>query len=120
MSPHLAHVQVAEAVHAAALRRREVSIAEIAEELGLDRSGASRMVSAAAEAGCVVKRVAGDDARRSQIELTRRGRALLRAAHHWQQSTFERLTATWPDEDAQRFASYLLRLSKQALVEGTL
>jgi DNA-binding MarR family transcriptional regulator len=48
-------------------------IAGVAVELSLDRSDASRMLSAAVAAGLVVKSVASDDARRTELTLTEAG-----------------------------------------------
>jgi DNA-binding MarR family transcriptional regulator len=110
------HVQVLEAVDAAS-RRGDASVTSVAEELGIDRSGASRMVSAAVEAGYVRKAASSADARQAQLLATRQGNELLGAARAWQQSAFERMVADWPAADAARFARYLERLSSEATRE---
>lgn len=112
-----AHVQVLEAIDAAR-ERGGVSVTTIADELGVDRSGASRMVSAAVEAGYVRKRASSADARHAELFATRRGAELLGAARAWQQGMFERMVADWPAADAARLALYLERLASAAAPES--
>ncbi|NUP09145.1 MAG: winged helix-turn-helix transcriptional regulator [Polyangiaceae bacterium] len=109
------HVQVLEAIDAAS-RRGPASITTVGEELGIDRSGASRMVNTAVEAGYVHKAASNDDARQVELAPTARGNDLLRAARAWQQSMFERLVADWPAADVNQFARYLERLSDQTVI----
>lgn len=118
IEPQLLHVQLLEAIDAAAARGA-VSVSQVADELGLDRSGASRMISVAVSAGHVERRSAEDDARRAEVAMTRRGRALLGAARTWQQAAFERMLADWSRADVQRFSSYLERLAQQTWPEGS-
>jgi DNA-binding MarR family transcriptional regulator len=105
-----------EAIDAAAARGA-VSVSQVADELGLDRSGASRMISLAVGAGHVERRSAEDDARRAEVAMTRRGRALLGSARAWQQAAFERMLADWPRADVQKLSSYLERLARQSYPE---
>ncbi len=100
-------------VEAVAASGTDGSVGDVARLLGLDQSGASRMVAAAEAGGYVDRARAASDARRSALRLTPGGRALLRSARGWQRSTFAELTATWPEEDRDRFAAYLRRLADQ-------
>jgi DNA-binding MarR family transcriptional regulator len=109
---HVGHVLVLEAIDAAA-RDGVAQIGEVAVELGVDRSNASRMLAAAVGAGLVTKTVSAQDARRTELAPTRAGAELLAAARAWQEQMFRRLTADWPAADARRFASYLVRLAGQ-------
>jgi DNA-binding MarR family transcriptional regulator len=109
---HVGHVLVLEAIEAAA-RGGVAQIGEVAVELGLDRSNASRMLAAAVAAGLVTKTVSAHDARRTELAVTPAGAELLAAARAWQEQTFRRLTADWPAADVRRFASYLVRLAEQ-------
>ncbi|TCP55188.1 MarR family transcriptional regulator [Tamaricihabitans halophyticus] len=112
----VAHVHVVEAVHSAAYGRDvEVAVPEVAHQLGVDRSVASRMVSAAAAAGYVHRQASASDARRIGVRLTETGRELLAAAYRWQQETFDNLVAGWEPADASRFAGYLRRLADELL-----
>jgi DNA-binding MarR family transcriptional regulator len=113
VAPRVAHIQVLEAIEAARAGG-DTAIAAIAKQLGVDRSGASRMVSASVAAGYVEKTHATDDARRTKIGLTRGGKKLLAAARTFQDQTFDELTASWPTGDRRRFAEYLERLSTES------
>jgi len=111
------HILVLEAIDAAAARGSAL-ITDVAVELGLDRSNASRMLAAAVSAGLVTKVVAPDDARRTLLGITPDGARLLAAARAWQEETFVRLVADWPVADVRRFAGYLMRLATRHVVEG--
>jgi len=108
------HVLVLEAIDAA-LASGSAAIGDVAVELGLDRSNASRMLAGAVATGLVTKAVSPDDARRTELAMTSAGRSLLAAARTWQEEAFARLVAGWPAQDARQFAGYLQRLAAQAL-----
>src|SRR5689334_2163652 len=110
------HVLILEAIDAAG-RGSTAQIADVAVELGLDRSNASRMLAAAVDAGLVTKTVSLRDARRTELGITPDGQDLLRAARDWQEQTFARMTAGWPAADARRFAAYLVRLAHEQPLE---
>jgi len=114
--PHVLDVQVLEAIGRAAAKG-PVSIADVAGELGIDRSGASRMVADAARNGYVAKEAAADDARRAVLTITEQGAELLAAAHAWQEQVFADLVAGWPRRDAERLAGYIRRLAEEAPTE---
>jgi DNA-binding MarR family transcriptional regulator len=106
-------IMVLEAVDAAAAKALTVSVADVAHELGVDHSGASRMVSEASRHGYVVREAAADDARRATLTPTKDGLDVLAAAHAYQDDVFGQLTAGWSVKDAARFATYLRRLADQ-------
>jgi DNA-binding MarR family transcriptional regulator len=110
--PHVMHVLVLEAIDAAA-SGGPVSVADVANQLGIDRSGASRMVADAVESGHVRKAASPADARRAALAITDRGADLLTAARAWQERVFEDLVAQWPRRDAARLAGYLRRLADE-------
>jgi DNA-binding MarR family transcriptional regulator len=102
-------VLVTEAVHA--LRERaEVTVNDVATELGVDQSGASRMVTRAVREGYLTVQSSTVDARRRSVAVTPRGRALLRAAHRWQESIFATLTDDWTDQERAEFHRAMRRL----------
>jgi DNA-binding MarR family transcriptional regulator len=111
--PHVVHLLVLEAIGRAATEG-PVSIGDVAGELGIDRSGASRMVADAVEGGYVAKSAAPTDGRRAVLTVTDRGTDLLAAAHAWQQQVFADLVAGWSRRDATRFAGYVHRLADEA------
>ncbi|GIJ44868.1 hypothetical protein Val02_17540 [Virgisporangium aliadipatigenens] len=108
-------ILVVEAVAASAagadIGERAVTVTDVAEQLGLDRSGASRLVSAAVAHGYVARAAAGGDARRAALTVTPAGAELLAAAHAWQDGVFAELTAGWKADDVRRLAGYLRRLA---------
>ncbi|HJT93347.1 MAG TPA: MarR family winged helix-turn-helix transcriptional regulator [Mycobacterium sp.] len=106
-------IMVLEAVDAAMTKGQAVSVADVAHELGIDHSGASRMVAEASRNGYLVREAAPDDARRATLALTKDGLEVLAAAHDYQDGVFAELTAGWPAKDAARFATYLRRLADQ-------
>ncbi|SHL13771.1 transcriptional regulator, MarR family [Pseudonocardia thermophila] len=106
----LRHVQVLTAVAAAG---PVATIAGAAHQLGIDRSGASRLVRDAVEAGLLTRRSDEDDGRRAAVAPTAEGRALLAAVLQWQRAAFIRITAGWDPADRDRFAGYLQRLADE-------
>ncbi|MEV6061205.1 MarR family winged helix-turn-helix transcriptional regulator [Nocardia asteroides] len=109
------HIQVVEAVAAVSRSGVEPSVTDVADQLGLDHSGASRMVRDAVAAGLVIRVGSARDRRRVVVRLTDGGRELLAASHDWQQRQFDELTATWSASDRDRFAGYLRRLADEAV-----
>lgn len=79
------HVLVLEAIHAAATRG-PVSIADVADELGIDRSGVSPMVADAVEGGHVRKAASPEDARRAVLTITDAGTDASRNAYNSSES----------------------------------
>lgn len=108
-SDHGRMVMTVEAI-AAASPDGEATINDIATEIGLDQSGASRLVSQAMAAGYVARERSAQDGRARICRLTPAGRQLLQDAHRWQDETFAQLTATWEDHEREQFAGYLARV----------
>ncbi len=106
-------ILVLDAVAAAARRDPEVAVADVAHQLGIDRSGASRFVTAAVYHGYLERRPSASDARRAVLTLTPAGRELLAGSHAWQEQVYAELTSGWEPEDAARFAGYLQRLEAE-------
>ena len=104
---------VLEAIDAAAAHG-PAAIGDVAIELGLDRSNASRMLAAAVAAGLVTKTISPGDGRRTELQITDAGSALLSSARAWQQDRFTQLTAGWPARDARQLAGYLQRLAAES------
>ncbi|MDT0322894.1 MarR family winged helix-turn-helix transcriptional regulator [Streptomyces millisiae] len=111
-TPLVQDILVLEAVDAAA-RRGEVSVTDVAHQLGLDRSGASRMVGAAVDHGHLTRTPSAHDARRATLALTPAGADVLTAAHAFQEEVFARLTATWEPAEAAALARALRRLADE-------
>lgn len=107
---HVQHIQAVEAVQTAS-QGGEATVNAIAHQLGLDHSGASRMVRDAAEAGYLVRTESEKDKRRTVVRLTESGEQLLAGARNWQRRVFDELTENWEEQDRAQFAGYLRRLA---------
>ncbi len=86
------------------------SVNEIAAELGLDQSGASRMIKEAVEAGYLELGRSASDARRRVITVTDAGAALLVDAHRWQEQVVGELTDGWTVRQRADLHRAMLRL----------
>ena len=93
----------------------EVTVADVARQLGIDRSVASRMVSEAAREGFVTRSTSSRDARRAVLTLTEAAKEFLDASRAHQRQAFDALVGHWPEEDRERFAGYLSRLADEVL-----
>lgn len=85
------------------------TVNEVADELGIDQSGASRFISQAVERGYLRKVASPTDARQRLLLVTQEGETMLKSAHQWQELVFADLTCDWATEDVQRFHGYLQR-----------
>lgn len=91
-----------------------VTVNAVAREIGIDQSGASRLIQDAAKAGFLNIEASPADARRRQVNVTESGHALLKAAHLWQQQTFESLTEDWTAQERKDFCDRLQQLVKRS------
>lgn len=106
---HGRDVWVTEAV-VAATERGEVTVNDVADELSIDQSGASRMLAHAAQRGYLKITASPGDARRRHITPTATGREVLDAAHRWQEQLFADLTNNWTDAERADFHRAMTRL----------
>ena len=116
---HALDILVLEAADAA-LRTGTASVADIAGQLGIDHSGASRLIASAERQGYLLRHTDKADARRVELKVTRKGRALLSAARRWQSATFRELVADWDPADVDAFATYLAGFANRVLSQPTL
>ena len=93
----------------------EVTVADVAHQLGIDRSVASRMVAEAGRDSFVARSTSTRDARRAVLTLTDAAKEFLDASQAHQRQAFEALVGDWPQEDRERFAGYLSRLADEVL-----
>jgi DNA-binding MarR family transcriptional regulator len=90
----------------------EVSVREVADRLGIDPSRASRLASAAIDAG-LVRRIASQvDGRRTGLVLTEDGVAAVETAHRVRQAYYDELMAGWSAADRAEFARLLVRFTE--------
>jgi MarR family transcriptional regulator, organic hydroperoxide resistance regulator len=106
-------VMVVESVYAVS-GRRAATINAVAHEIGIDQSGASRLVKEAAAAGYLELRSADGDARRREVGVTNAGVELLEQAHAWQEEVFAQLTTGWSERRRTQFRKDMLCLLERS------
>ncbi|MFC0499307.1 MarR family winged helix-turn-helix transcriptional regulator [Streptomyces mutabilis] len=105
---------VCEAVHALSLRGTPATVNAIAHEIGIDQSGASRLIKSGAAAGCLVMAASAADGRRREASLTSAGRSMLDQAHRWQEDIFVQLTTGWSDKKRRDFQQAMTDLMERS------
>jgi MarR family transcriptional regulator, 2-MHQ and catechol-resistance regulon repressor len=99
----------------AVLRRGPLTLNELAAELYLDKSTASRVVKALAEKGYLERLPHPDDGRAVLLVITEAGRRLHSAIERELQAEVETLVADFEPEVRRALASLLERLSRSAV-----
>lgn len=107
-------VLVCEAVHALNLRAAPTTVNSIAQEIGIDQSGASRLIKSATAAGHLVIGSSVADGRRREASLTPAGRSMLDHAHRWQDEVFAELTEGWSDKKHRDFQQAMTDLIERS------
>ncbi|MCW2690330.1 MAG: hypothetical protein JWR37_5220 [Mycobacterium sp.] len=107
-------VLVTEAVHSLTLRAIEATVNAVAHEIGIDQSGASRLVKSATEAGYLTMQVLERDGRQRQGMVTSSGRRMLKQAYAWQEQVFDRLTKGWSKQQRNDFQQAMTDLVDQS------
>lgn len=94
----------------AALRDHDrMSVSEIADTIGVDQPRASRLVNDSAARGLVTRRADERDARRSVVELTDAGRAVLTSANVTRRTAVTDAVASFSAEETTQFAELFTR-----------
>ncbi len=83
------------------------SIKDVASRLAVEHSTASRGVDSVVRAGLLRKQHCADDQRRTQLELTSRGRTLLRQTSARRRELLEGITQGWSNDDVDRLIELL-------------
>lgn len=107
-------VMTCEAVHSLNLRGTSATVKAAAHEIGIDQSGASRMIKNAAAAGYLTMSTSPADGRRREAVLTAEGRSMLDEAHRWQEEIFHELTTDWSDEKRSDFHQAMTDLMERS------
>ncbi|MET8311411.1 MarR family winged helix-turn-helix transcriptional regulator [Micromonospora sp. NPDC005173] len=94
---------VSEAVHCLTERGISATVNAVAHEIGIDQSGASRLIKSATSAGYLVMEASAADGRRREASLTPAGRSTLNQAHRWQEEVFDQLAAGWSEQRRREF-----------------
>jgi DNA-binding MarR family transcriptional regulator len=90
----------------------EVTVGGVAEQLGIDPSAASRMVSDLITHGHLERLASQRDGRRTVLRLTRQGVALRDRFRSQHRQAFEYITRDWPDHERLEFARLLLKYAE--------
>lgn len=88
------------------------SVSQLAGDLVLDTSTASRLVERVVARGYVRRSVADEDRRRQTLELTEEGEVVLAQLADARLSLLRQLTADWPADDLERLVDLLERLDE--------
>ena len=104
-----ARLRLLDALRLAESSGTRLGISEIAETIGVDQPRASRLVNEAAERGLVTRRADEKDARRSVVELTESGRAILETTRETRRSAVSDALAGFSDAEAATFAALFTR-----------
>ena len=107
-------VLVTEAVDVLARRGTAVTVNAVAHEIGIDQSGASRLVKSAVDAGLLTMQTSPTDGRRRQVGITASGRTMLHQAHDWQEQVFDRLTEGWSRRRRLDFHQAMISLMERS------
>lgn len=103
-------VLATEAVHFLTQRGTAATVNAVAHEIGIDQSGASRLVKSATEAGYLTMRPSETDGRRRQAVVTPAGQSMLTQAREWQEQVFDRLTEGWSRRQRHDFQQAMTAL----------
>ncbi|EGD43653.1 putative transcriptional regulator [Nocardioidaceae bacterium Broad-1] len=112
-------VLVCEAVHALGQRGVPVTVNAIAHEIGIDQSGASRLIKSAMAADHLTMAASSTDRRRREASLTPAGRSMLDQAHRWQEDVFAELTTGWSDRKRRDFQQAMTDLMDRSYAMDT-
>jgi len=107
-------VLVCEAVHAISQRGAPVTVNAIAREIGIDQSGASRLIKSATVSDYLAIVASSADGRRREASLTPAGRSMLDHAHRWQEGVFVQLTTGWSDKKRHAFQQAMTELMERS------
>ncbi len=110
---------VAEAVGSLTARGEAATVNSVAHTIGIDQSGASRLIKSATAAGCLVREASASDGRRRELSLTPAGGSMLDRAHRWQEEIFRHLSADWPERRRREFQQAMTDLMDHSYELGT-
>lgn len=103
---------VLDVVEAAEEAGEAVGVRGVADALRVDQPRASRLVTAAVEAGWVRRGADQTDGRRAPLAVTPAGRVALDQAHALRRSVVERVTVDWSEGERAEFARLFARFTE--------
>ncbi|MEM6889782.1 MAG: MarR family winged helix-turn-helix transcriptional regulator [Pseudomonadota bacterium] len=93
-----------------ALNSETTSVSDVAAELEVDASTASRLVESAVSNGYAERNPSSIDRRKSVLKLTANGREMLVNARAGREKLLAEVTTNWTDQDVELIATLLNRL----------
>lgn len=88
-----------------------LSVGEVAEAVGVDQPRASRLVQQSVDQGLARREADPDDARRTRIAITDRGRAIVRGFSGERRDAIDGALAAFTDEERAELARLLTKLA---------
>jgi DNA-binding MarR family transcriptional regulator len=88
-----------------------VRLSDLAQDLGVDVSTVSRQVQSLEQKGLVDRGPDPDDGRAVRLELTRKGKAVMRKMQAAWQETIAGVLVDWKPDDIREFAALLARFA---------
>ncbi|GLZ76957.1 MarR family transcriptional regulator [Actinorhabdospora filicis] len=107
--PAAAHFDVLDAIESAHEKGEHVGVREIALALDVDQPRASKLVSAAVEAGHVRREADQSDGRRTLLKHTETGREVIARATAAREAAMDRAMTGWSEAERAEFARLLTR-----------
>ena len=92
-------------------KTQETMVSTVAERLRIDPSRASRLVSDLIAKGLARRAVSQHDARRTIVELTRRGKSIIIAVRHFKFLVMGEFLSGWTEEEIATFLPLMERFS---------
>jgi DNA-binding MarR family transcriptional regulator len=96
-------------------RRGPLAIGELAELCGRDYTTVSRQISRLDEMGLVARKEHSEDARITQVVITRKGRTMTSALNGAREKIMSSLLADWSRKDLAELARLLRKLADEGL-----
>ncbi|WP_423980049.1 MarR family winged helix-turn-helix transcriptional regulator [Ilumatobacter sp.] len=109
-SAPLDQIHIAEIADVVASHDQPVTVGDVARELMIDPSQASRRVASSVDASIVVRVPVQHDGRLSGLRLTRKGRSLVGDVQQRRRIAVEEPMQSWTQTDRQQLATLLTRL----------
>jgi DNA-binding MarR family transcriptional regulator len=92
-----------------------LAIGELAELCGRDYTTVSRQVTKLVETGLIIRQSNPQDARITEVVVTKKGRDMTQALDHAREKIFKRFLAHWDKEELSVLARLLRKLADDAL-----
>lgn len=116
---HRSRVLLVLAVETGAAASLGLSVGTVADQLGIDPSTASRLVSQAIADGLLRRDPSPTDRRLARLALTPAGRTLAADARRHQRAVFDDITRTWTDDERREFARLFTKFAADVISART-